>query len=121
MPIFAAPDFDDQAATLTNTSITSPGGAATGNHQPTHGKKGWKNKAKRIHRIVEQMDDEPVCIVIFKWCLILVGSVMLGVVLFLTGEVIYSWSTGDLNRPAKSLNNLTPNVNGTNSSMTTEQ
>lgn len=59
-------------------------------------KKGWKNKATRIHRVVEQIDDEPVGIVVFKWLLILIGSMMLGVVLFLTGEVIYDWSTGEL-------------------------
>ena len=33
---------------------------------------------------------------VFKWLLILIGSMMLGVVLFLTGEVIYDWSTGEL-------------------------
>ena len=51
-----------------------------------------------MHRIVEQIDHEPIGIVVFKWCLILVGSVMLGVVLFLTGEVIYLWSSGDLKK-----------------------
>ena len=58
--------------------------------------KNWRSKAKNIHRIVEQIDQEPMGIVIFKWCLILIGSVMLGVVLFLTGEVIYAWSSGEL-------------------------
>ncbi len=55
----------------------------------------WKSKAKRIHRIVEQIEQEPLGIVVFKWCLIMIGSVMLGVVLFLTGEVIYSCFNGD--------------------------
>ena len=59
-------------------------------------KNDWRSKAKNLHRIVEQIDQEPMGIVIFKWCLILFGSVMLGIVLFLTGEVIYAWSSGEL-------------------------
>jgi len=59
-------------------------------------KKSWTVKAKRMHRVVEQVDEEPIGIVIFKWFLIFIGSAMLGVVLFLTGEVIYAWSSGQL-------------------------
>jgi len=59
-------------------------------------RKSWTVKAKRMHRVVEQVDEEPIGIVIFKWCLIFIGSAMLGVVLFLTGEVIYAWSSGQL-------------------------
>ena len=40
--------------------------------------KDWRSKAKKMHRIVEQIDHEPLGIVVFKWCLILIGSVMLG-------------------------------------------
>jgi len=60
--------------------------------------KAWRTTAKKMHRMVEQIDQEPLGIVIFKWCLILIGSIMLGVVLFLTGEVIYLWSSGDLKK-----------------------
>lgn len=60
--------------------------------------KDWRTKVKKMHRIVEQIDHEPLGIVVFKWCLILIGSVMLGVVLFLTGEVIYLWSSGHLKK-----------------------
>ena len=60
--------------------------------EPIKSKQGWKAKAKKLHRMVEQIDNEPIGIVVFKWCLIIVGTVMLGVVLFLTGEVIYDWS-----------------------------
>ena len=41
-------------------------------------KKSWTVKAKRMHRVVEQVDEEPIGIVIFKWCLIFIGSAMLG-------------------------------------------
>ena len=40
--------------------------------------KSWKIKARRMHRVVEQVDQEPIGIVIFKWCLIFIGSAMLG-------------------------------------------
>ena len=46
-------------------------------------KKSWRSKAKRMHRVVEQVDQEPIGIVIFKWCLIFIGSAMLG------NDVIY--------------------------------
>ena len=41
-------------------------------------RKSWTVKAKRMHRVVEQVDEEPIGIVIFKWCLIFIGSAMLG-------------------------------------------
>lgn len=53
--------------------------------------KAWRTTAKKMHRMVEQIDQEPLGIVIFKWCLILIGSIMLGVVLFVMGEVIYNY------------------------------
>ena len=40
--------------------------------------KAWRTTAKKMHRMVEQIDQEPLGIVIFKWCLILIGSIMLG-------------------------------------------
>ena len=40
--------------------------------------KSWTVKAKRMHRVVEQVDQEPIGIVMFKWCLIFIGSAMLG-------------------------------------------
>jgi len=85
--------------------------------------KDWRSKAKKMHRIVEQIDHEPLGIVVFKWCLILIGSVMLGVVLFLTGEVIYLWSSGDLKRQqnlAMAAFNKTKTNETTNSSSTTD-
>ena len=53
---------------------------------------------KRLHRIVEQMDDEPCCIILFKWLLIIVGLGMLCVVIEIMGEVLYSWFSGDLEK-----------------------
>lgn len=47
--------------------------------------------------VVEQHEKEPVCILIFKWLLIIAGATMLGIVLFIMGEVIYAWTTGTLN------------------------
>ena len=55
---------------------------------------GWK----KFHRIVEQMDDEPCCIILFKWLLIIVGIGMLCVVIEIMGEVLYSWFSGDLEK-----------------------
>ncbi len=52
--------------------------------------------ASNFHRVVEQVDKEPMAIIVFKWLLILVGVGMLCVVFFFMGEVIYLWSTGDL-------------------------
>ena len=65
------------------------------------GKNGDKNPPKggqwkRLHRIVEQMDDEPCCIIIFKWLLIVVGLGMLVAVIEIMGEVMYAWFSGDL-------------------------
>ena len=51
---------------------------------------------KRFHRIVEQMDDEPCCIIVFKWLLIVVGLGMLIYVIEIMGEVMYMWFSGDL-------------------------
>jgi hypothetical protein len=59
-------------------------------------KPNWRKSAKTFHRIVEQIDDEPISIVIFKWFLILIGIVMLGIVIFFMGEVIYAWTSGQL-------------------------
>ena len=53
---------------------------------------------KRLHRIVEQMDDEPCCIILFKWLLIIVGIGMLCVVIEIMGEVLYAWFSGDLEK-----------------------
>ena len=51
---------------------------------------------KRLHRIVEQMDDEPCCIILFKWLLIIVGIGMLVAVIEIMGEVLYAWFSGNL-------------------------
>ena len=51
---------------------------------------------KKLHRIVEQMDDEPCCIILFKWLLIIVGLGMLIAVIEIMGEVLYAWFSGDL-------------------------
>jgi hypothetical protein len=53
---------------------------------------------KKLHRIVEQMDDEPCCIILFKWLLIIVGIGMLCVVIEIMGEVLYAWFSGDLEK-----------------------
>ena len=42
------------------------------------------------------MDDEPCCIIIFKWLLIVVGLGMLIYVIEIMGEVMYMWFSGDL-------------------------
>ena len=89
------PDRDLEESSQYHAVIGRP--ASTSSDLPMTNKD-WRTKAKKMHRIVEQIDHEPIGIVVFKWCLILVGSVMLGVVLFLTGEVIYLWSSGDLKR-----------------------
>lgn len=47
-------------------------------------------------RVVEQAEHEPISILIFKWCLIVVALGMLGFVLFLMGEVLYAWFSGQL-------------------------
>ncbi len=56
----------------------------------------WQSRASSLHRSGEQVNDEPMSIVVFKWALIFVGIVMLVVVLVFMGEVIYAWSTGEL-------------------------
>lgn len=56
---------------------------------------------KKLHRIVEQMDDEPCCIILFKWLLIIVGLGMLIAVIEIMGEVLYAWFSGDLERSLK--------------------
>ena len=89
------PDRDLEESSQYHAVIGRP--ASTSSDLPMTNKD-WRTKAKKMHRIVEQIDHEPIGIVVFKWCLILVGSVMLGVVLFLTGEVIYLWSSGDLKK-----------------------
>ena len=67
--------------------------------------------------MVEQIEHEPIGIVIFKWILIIVGIIMLGVVLFFMGEVIYMWSSGELKRERElklaNLTNTTVNTNST--------
>ena len=64
--------------------------------------------------MVEQFEEEPIGIVIFKWALIVVGIVMLGVVLFFMGEVIYQWSSGQLKEEReKILEKLANNTNVT--------
>ena len=55
-----------------------------------------KRTWRQMHRAVEQMDDEPICIIAFKWILIVVGATMLGTVIVIMSEVIYSWSSGEL-------------------------
>ena len=65
--------------------------------------------------MVEQFEEEPIGIVIFKWALIVVGIVMLGVVLFFMGEVIYQWSSGQLKEEReKIMENLANNNNNIN-------
>jgi hypothetical protein len=56
---------------------------------------------KKLHRIVEQMDDEPCCIILFKWLLIIVGLGMLIAVIEIMGEVMYEWFSGDLDKSVK--------------------
>ena len=71
-------------------------------------------KASTFPRLVEQFEEEPIAIVIFKWILIGVGIVMLGVVLFFMGEVIYQWSSGQLKEEReKILEKLANNTNVT--------
>ena len=66
--------------------------------------------------MVEQIEHVPIGIVIFKWILIIVGSVMLGAVLFFMGEVIYAWSSGQLKLERDwVIGNLTLNKNLTTS------
>ena len=72
-------------------------------------------KASTFPRLVEQFEEEPIAIVIFKWILIGVGIVMLGVVLFFMGEVIYQWSSGQLKEEReKIMENLANNNNNIN-------
>ncbi len=46
---------------------------------------------KGLTRAVEQDEQEPLSVVIFKWALIFAGSVMLGAVVYIMGEVIWDW------------------------------
>ena len=55
-----------------------------------------RSTLKNLHRIVEQDDREPICVILFKWGLIIAGALMLGVVLFFMGEVIWAWTTGTM-------------------------
>ncbi len=55
-----------------------------------------RSSARSLHRLVEQDEREPLCVIIFKWTLIVVGAAMLGVVIFIMGDVIYSWATDTL-------------------------
>ena len=79
-------------------------------------------KASTFPRLVEQFEEEPIAIVIFKWILIGVGIVMLGVVLFFMGEVIYQWSSGQLKEEREKImenlanNNININVTSTDDS-----
>ena len=61
--------------------------------------------------MVEQVENEPTFVVIFKWTLIVIGLAMLGAVLFFMGEVIYDWSSGKMEKERKiileSLANMT--------------
>ena len=75
------------------------------------------NQWKKLHRIVEQMDDEPCCIILFKWLLIIVGLGMLIAVIEIMGEVLYAWFSGDLERnlrisklPSNDTLTVNPNV-----------
>ena len=61
-------------------------------------KESWTAKASNLHRVVEQIDDEPLAIIVFKWALIAIGLVMLGIVIVFMGEVVYLWSTGVLHQ-----------------------
>ena len=75
---------------------------------------------RQLHRAVEQMDNEPICIIAFKWILIVVGAIMLGAVIVIMSEVIYSWSSGELaaqqERRLQALN-ITSQANGNLSSL----
>jgi len=83
----------------------------TGARSPTKAREGWKRRASSFHRVVEQIENEPTFVVIFKWTLIVIGLAMLGAVLFFMGEVIYDWSSGKLEQERKiileSLANMT--------------
>jgi len=85
----------------------------------------WMKKASTFPRLVEQFEEEPIAIVIFKWILIGVGIVMLGVVLFFMGEVIYQWSSGQLKEEREKImenlanNNININVTSTDSDIGT--
>jgi len=49
-------------------------------------------RLKTLHRVVEQDEREPICVIFFKWALIVVGTVMLGAVIFIMGDVIVRWA-----------------------------
>lgn len=55
-----------------------------------------KSTLRNLHRVVEQSEEEPLCVIIFKWTLIVVGALMLGLVMFIMGEVIHAWITGTM-------------------------
>eukprot|EP00095_Tigriopus_kingsejongensis_P011122 snap_masked-scaffold645_size120276-processed-gene-0.9 protein:Tk11122 transcript:snap_masked-scaffold645_size120276-processed-gene-0.9-mRNA-1 annotation:"mitochondrial 50s ribosomal protein l53" len=46
-----------------------------------------------FRRVVAQDEKEPLCVILFKWTLIVVGAIMLGCVMFVMGEVIHAWAT----------------------------
>ena len=80
------------------------GGGAHDKLPPTRGDRNNEKNSdnvsqwKKLHRIVEQMDDEPCCIILFKWLLIIVGLGMLIAVIEIMGEVMYAWFSGDLEK-----------------------
>lgn len=55
-----------------------------------------RSTLKNIHRLVEQEESEPLCVILFKWGLILAGAAMLGIVMFIMADVIYGWASGTL-------------------------
>ncbi len=60
----------------------------SGSSRPRSGR---RPTLKGLTRAVEQDEHEPLSVVIFKWALILAGSVMLGAVVYIMGEVIWEW------------------------------
>ncbi len=65
------------------------GGGGSGSGGRQSGLKGLTRTA------VEQEEHEPISVVVFKWALILAGSVMLGAVIYIMGEVIVEWISKD--------------------------
>ena len=79
---------------VTDSTVSTPPPGITRSTDKSGG--GKKRTWKDMHRVIEQMENEPVCIIVFKWLLIVVGAVMLGVVVVIMSDVIYDWFSGHL-------------------------